>query len=153
MAGAPAYRYDYDRAETWQQREASPRVRAVPSRGPVEQLDPRWKVFASVVITVAIILAVACMVRVGLMTAAVSTSIEYAQIASDMNTARAAGSALEVQASNLSNPSYVKDYAKQRLGMAAPATIETMTLGEDVVVLDENGALSLSQSLAAVARG
>lgn len=153
MAGAPAYRYDYDYAEAWPLRKSSPQVRPVRSRGVVRRLDPRWVIFARVVVTVMLILAVAGVVKITLTNAAVNTSIEYAQVTADMNTARAMGSALEVQASNLSNPAYVKDYAKQHLGMTAPAVIETMRLGEDVVALDESGALSLSQSLAAVARG
>ena len=127
-------------------------VQPASARGFVEGLDPRWQVVARVVIAIAAILFVAACVRVQIVSATVQASQEYQQVAADIETARAQGSALEVQASNLSSPGYVKDYASQRLGMHAPATVETLTLGSDVVVVDEGGALSLSQSLAAVAR-
>lgn len=152
MAGAPAYRYDYDYGyETAQPRTYQAQVVPIPTRGVVQQLDPRWFVLARVILAVAIILAVAGVIRVQLTTATVDAAVQYEQVTQDINIARAAGSDLEVQAANLSNPAYVKEYAAKHLDMHAPALVETMTLGADVVAVDETGSLSLSQSLAAVA--
>ena len=153
MAGAPAYRYDnYGYAEAQPRPERRPDISVIPGRGRAVQVDPRVFVILRVLVAVAVILAVAGAVRVHFMSAAVEASVAYEEIAMDVNTARAEGSALEVQASNLSNPAYVRDYAKTKLNMSAPATVETMTLGEDVVAVDESGTLSLSGSIAAVAR-
>jgi cell division protein FtsB len=152
MAGAPAYRYDnYDYAEA-QPRTRRPDISVIPGRGPLPQVDPRIFVLLRVLAAVVLILAVAGIARLQFTNAAVAQSMTHEELAMDVNSARATGSALEVQASNLSNPAYVRDYAANKLGMAAPATVETIALGEDVVVVDENGALSLSGSLAAVAR-
>lgn len=158
MAGAPAYRYDYDydydSAYPYEGEVAGrerARFTAVPSRGFVEQLDPRWYILARVILALVVIFAIAGVIRIEITSAALAASVEYEQVTTDITAARAEGSALEVQAANLSNPAYVKDYAAHQLGMVAPTTVETLTLAPDVVVTDESGALSLSQSLAAVA--
>ena len=152
MAGAPAYRYDhFDYAEA-QPRTRRPDITVIPGRGPLPQVDPRVFVVLRVIAAIVLLLAVAGVARLQFTNAAVAQSIAHEELAMDVNTARAEGSALEVQASNLSNPAYVRDYAANKLGMAAPVTVETIALGEDVVVVDEGGALSLSGSLAAVAR-
>ena len=153
MAGAPAYRYDnFDYAEAQPRTMRRPDISVIPGRGPLPQVDPRVFVVLRVLLAVVLILSVAFVARLQLTNAAVAQSIAHEEMAMDMNTARATASALEVQASNLSNPAYVRDYAANKLGMAAPLTVETIALGEDVVVVDEGGALSLSGSLAAVAR-
>lgn len=150
MAGQAAYRYNYAPQPRYQER---PAVSPVPARGPVTQLDPRYLAFARIAIVLVVLFTLVGLVRVGFASAAVSSAIEYEQVTTDIDAARAAGSALEVQVANLSNPSYVRDYATQKLGMAAPEMVETITLGQDVVALDEAGQLSLSQSLAAASRG
>ena len=154
MAGAPAYRYeayDYDYAEQ-PRYTRRPDITVIPGSGPAAHVDPRIFVALRVIAAVVVILAIAGAVRLSFDAATVSASVSYEELAMDVNSARAEGSALEVQASNLSNPAYVRDYAANKLGMSAPVMVETMTLGEDVVVVDEGGALSLSGSLAAVAR-
>ena len=155
MAGAPAYRYDnydYDYAQAQPRTNSRPDIYVIPGRGPAAKIDPRVFVALRVLVAMVLILMIAFVARIQLVNAAVAESITYDELAMDVNTARATGSALEVQASNLSNPAYVRDYAAKKLGMAAPTTVETIALGEDVVVVDEGGALSLSGSLAAVAR-
>lgn len=153
MAAAPAYRYDYDYDYGYPAAQPRPyraQVAPVPSRGLVQRLDPRWYTVARVLVVIAVIFALAGAIRIQLNTAALAASTEYEQVAESINVARAQGSELEVQTANLSNPAYVKEYAAQHLSMAAPATVETMTLGADVVAVDESGQLSLSRSLAAV---
>jgi len=153
VAGAPAYRYDsYEYAEAQPRANRRPDITVIPGSGPASRIDPRVFVAIRVIVAVVLILAVAAVVRLQFYSAAVNASVAYEELSMDVNSARAEGSALEVQASNLSNPAYVRDYAANKLGMAAPATVETMVLGEDVVAVDADGALSLSKSLAAVAR-
>ena len=155
MAGEPAYRYDsynYGTSAPAPRHQQRPRISVIPGRGPEPSLDPRVHVLVRVVVTIALILAVAGLVRVGLASAAVSANITYDNLTMEVNAARAESGELEVQASNLSNPAYVREYAASKLGMEAPATVETITLGSDVVVVNADGDLSLSGSLAAVAQ-
>lgn len=154
-SAAPAYRYDYSRgAYAYPQPDQRPRVRVVPGRrGQVETLDPRLVKAAKVAIIVMIAFAILGFARVALSATAVTTSIEAEQISSQVDSARAAGNVLEVQESALSNPTYVKNYATNELGMSAPASVETIALGADEVAVDENGSLSLSKSLAVAAQG
>ena len=151
MAGAPAYRYD-NYAQTSPQPEYRPRISVIPGRGPAPRVDSRVFVLLRVAVAVLVILGIAGVARIYFIGEAVTASVANQELSMDVNAARAQGSALEVQASNLSNPTYVRDYAANKLKMQAPATVETMQLGEDVVVVDADGALSLSGSLAAVAR-
>lgn len=154
MAGAPAYRYDnYGYAEAQPRPERRPDISVIPGRGSAPQVDPRVFVLLRVFVAMVLILAIAGIVKIELGSAAVAASVTHDELAMDVNTARAEGSALEVQASNLSNPAFVREYASTKLGMSAPLTVETMALGEDVVVVDADGDLSLSGSIAAVARG
>ncbi len=155
MAGEPAYRYDsynYGTSAPAPRHQQRPRISVIPGRGPEPSLDPRVHVLVRVVVAIALILAVAGLVRVGLASAAVSANITYDNLTMEVNAARAESGELEVQASNLSNPAYVREYAASKLGMEAPATVETITLGSDVVVVNADGDLSLSGSLAAVAQ-
>lgn len=164
MAGAPAYRYDTRRYDSYRYRtygtaapkpapERRPDITVIPGRAPRPSLDPRIHVVIRVIVAVTVILMLAGLLRVGFASAATTANIAHEELSMQVNAARAEGGELEVQASNLSNPAYVREYASSKLGMQAPLTVETMTLGEDVVVVDEDGALSLSGSLAAVARG
>ena len=154
MAGAPAYRFDtYGNTAAQPRPERRPDISVIPGRGPLQTIDPRWKVVLRVCVAVILILAIGAFVRLEFGAAATSASITHDELELDLNTARAEGSSLEVQASNLSNPAYVREYASSKLGMSAPVVVETMTLGEDVVAVDDSGALSLSGSVAAVGRG
>lgn len=153
MAGAPAYRYDnYDYAEARPNPQYRPDISVIPGRGPLPRVDSRVFVLLRVAVAVLVILGIAGVARLYFIGEAVTASVTHEALAMDVNTARAEGSALEVQASNLSNPAYVRDYAASKLKMSAPVMVETMELGEDVVVVDADGDLSLSGSLAAVAR-
>lgn len=145
--------YNYGTAAPQLRPERRPDISVIPGRGAQPALDPRVRVLLRVVVAIALILAVAGVVRVGFTNAAVAANIANEELSMDVNAARAEAGELEVQASNLSNPAYVREYASTKLGMQAPETVETLTLGEDVVVTDGDGALSLSGSLAAVARG
>ena len=104
------------------------------------------KIAAIVFVVVA---AIAC-VRVGLASASISTCIESESISANIESARSAGSDLEVQRSFLSNTSHVRVAATQ-LGMAEPVAATTITLAPDIVAVDAAGNLSLSGSMSAIA--
>ena len=89
-------------------------------------------------------------VRIGLMSATISTTMQSSELTSQISDARSSGAALEVSQSTLSNPTKVKQQAN-KLGMAAPETTGVIDLGKDVVATDESGALSLSKSVAIAA--
>ena len=59
---------------------------------------------------------------------------------------------LEVEKSTASNPTNLKKAAK-KLGMTNPTYTETLELEDDVVAYDEEGELSLSDSLAVASEG
>jgi hypothetical protein len=103
---------------------------------------------AAIVIAV---FAVLCFARIALTSATVATMIESDSISTQIEEARATGVSLEMEQSVLTSPSAIKGAVK-RLGMAAPGEVGTIELEKDVVALDEEGNLSLSDSLKNVAR-
>ena len=84
--------------------------------------------------------------RLGLAAATVTTSMQSQELSSQIDDARATGSSLEVTQSLLSNSSRVRSQA-EKLGMAAPAEVGTITMPEDVVSTNDDGSLSLSRSV------
>ncbi|MGI6591188.1 MAG: cell division protein FtsL [Eggerthellaceae bacterium] len=120
-------------------------------RHQVETLDGRLIAFAKIGLAVLLAFAVLGCVRVGLTSLAVSSSIATSQIESNIDTAKAEGTALEVEQSKLTNPSAVKK-AAAKMGMTTPVSTETLKLSADVVATDDEGNLSLSKSLAVAAK-
>lgn len=102
-----------------------------------------------IIVVIAVVAVIAC-VRVGFTAASVGTCMDSEALSAQIETARSAGSDLEVQRSYLSNTSHVRVAATQ-LGMGAPAASMTITLDPDVVAVDAAGNLSLSGSMAAIA--
>ena len=95
---------------------------------------------------VLVVVAVLSFVRIALTNAAVATLIESDTLSAQIEEARASGVSLEMEQSVLTSPTSLKSAVK-RLGMSAPAEVGTIVLDPDVVVLDEEGSLSLSASL------
>lgn len=150
MSAQPAYAAYPERAP---QRSPRPRIRVVPGQGtrPQPSTQPSAVVtLAKVAVIVAILLTCVAFVRVGLTAATVSTAMESQNLSSQIDDARATGASLEVSQSLLSNPSRVRQEA-ERLGMAAPTEVGTIVMPVDVVQTDDDGALSLSKSVAAAA--
>lgn len=147
MAGAaPAYSYNYP--ERIPARPQRPAVRVVPGQKPrtSTQSAPSSVVTLAKAITVVLVVAtLLCCARIAIGSITVSTSMQAQELNSQIDAARAGGSALEVQQSSLSNPTRVKTEA-HLLKMAAPGTTVTLDLGTDVVATDEAGNLSLSKS-------
>ena len=103
---------------------------------------------AAIVIAV---IAVLCFARIALTSAAVATMIESDTLSSQIEEARATGVSLEMEQSVLTSPSAIKGAVK-RLGMIDPGEVDVIELGQDVVALDKNGNLSLSDSVKNVVR-
>ena len=149
MGAAPAYSYYPERAPERAPRE---RISVVPGRGTRTQTPtlPSSVVFlAKVAAVVLLVVSIVGFVRIGLMSATISTTMQSSELTSQISDARSSGAALEVSQSTLSNPK-VKQQAN-KLGMAAPETTGVIDLGKDVVATDESGALSLSKSVAIAA--
>lgn len=150
MSAQPAYSRNFERAPERAPRR--PRIEVVPGRkNQVETLSPAIVRLAKCVAVALVVLTLVGFARIGLVAAAVSVEQESKSYDTLIDTARSEGSSLEVAQSTLSNPSRIKSEASA-LGMSAPETSSKIFLSADVVVTDEAGNLSLSQSLAQAAR-
>ncbi len=148
MGAQPAYSHYPERVYE-RPAERTPRIRVVPGTGPAAAPSalPSSVVFlAKVAAVVLVVLALVGVTRVTLASAAVGASIQAQELSSAIEDARDVGSQLEVEQSSLSNPSRVKSEATA-MGMSAPAETTMVNLEQDVVSIDEEGNLSLSQSL------
>lgn len=105
---------------------------------------------ARIAVAVALVVAAVCCVRVGLSAASVTSSIAVDDLGSRIEDARSYGSDLEVQQSRLSNSEHIRVEA-ENLGMVPPVGTQAVVLSPDVVVVDEEGNLSLAGSVAAIA--
>ena len=158
MSAAPAYDLSYfqpapvapTRPQPVAPRHPHPDVRftanpdAAPGTAPVVLV-------ARIAAAVLVLLAALSLGRLALTSATVATAIENQGIETQIDTARTEGSTLEISQSKLSAPNRIKSEAKA-LGMAAPSSAMMIDLSGDVVVTDQQGNLSLSGSVAAVAQ-
>lgn len=101
---------------------------------------------AKLAAVVLVLVAALSFARIALTNAAVTTMIESDALSAQIAEARSSGVSLEMEQSVLSSKSALNGAVK-RLGMAAPATIGSITLDPDVVALDAQGNLSLSGSV------
>ena len=153
---APAYDYGRTARAAVPQRNRAVRPQRRPDssvvpgqrRGAAQQTLPQNTVmiFATVAFAM-LVVALACILRVGFAAGAASTIVSTQITSAQLSQERSASSVLEVQSTQLSNPERVKAEAT-KLGMMAPAETQTLILGEDVVAVGQDGALSLGQSLA-----
>lgn len=93
-----------------------------------------------------VFVAALCFARIALTNAAVTTLIESDEISAQISAARSSGVGLEMEQSVLSSNSAL-NAAMKRLHMAAPAEVGTLALEPDVVAVDANGVLSLSDTV------
>lgn len=150
MGAAPAYSYYPERAPERAPRE---RISVVPGRGTRTSTPtlPSGVVFlAKAAAVVLVVVALVGFARITLSAAAVTTSMQTQELKNNISAARSDGASLEVSQSLLSNPTHVKQQATG-LKMSAPETVGVIELEKDIVVTDENGALSLSKSVAVAA--
>ena len=85
--------------------------------------------------------------RLGLQSLTVGVMMENDQVNEQIEQVRTESVNLEVEKSTAGNPTNLKKEAT-KLGMGNPYYTETLELEEDVVAYDEDGKLSLSDSLA-----
>ena len=153
--GTSAYRLDafpaYEPAPRAQQRRAD--VRAMRTNGPDQAASqtPLIVTAARLAIVALVVIAILGLVRIALTSATVATLIESDSLSAQIEEARTTGTSLEMQQSVLSSPSNIKSAIK-RLGMTAPGEAEVITLEPDVVAVDAQGTLSLSDSVKNVVR-
>lgn len=103
------------------------------------------------IIVLAVVAAIFAAIHVVLDSESVSLSVQAQTVSDNLIDARHEGSLLEVEVSTLSNPTRIQEEA-QELGMISPDTATVILLGEDVVVTNDQGDLSLAGSLKVVAR-
>lgn len=105
-------------------------------------IAPAYKVFA-------VVLAFALMLGVMAVSLIAGNSVEMQKAEatqSQISEAREEAHALEVKLGALSNPTRVKGEA-ENLGMTSASDVVKINLSKDVVVVDDNGSLSLAGSL------
>jgi cell division protein FtsL len=122
-------------------------IRAIRTGGATEKSStPLLITAAKMAAIVLVVVAVLAFARIALTSATVTTLIESDAISTQIQTARSTGVSLEMEQSVLANSSAIKASAK-KLGMAAPGEIGVIALTPDVVAVDANGDLSLSDSV------
>lgn len=149
-SGTSAYRLDAFPLYEPQERERAQRadVRAVRTGGSarVNETTSLLITIAKLAAVVLVVVAALSLARVALTSAAVATMIESDSLSAQIEDARASGVSLEMQQSVLSSPTAIKQAVK-RLGMIAPAEVGTIELDPDIVALNDQGELSLSESV------
>ena len=148
MASAqPAYRmFAYPEYAPERARRAN--VRVLPGRVPrtSETAAPSIATIARAIAVVLVFAAVLAFARIALTSATVSTLIESDTLSSEISEARSFGTSLEMQQSVLTSKQAL-DSAVKRLGMVPVYDIQTISLGADVVAVDTQGNLSLSDTV------
>ena len=109
--------------------------------------------FVVVAVAVAAFFVVAALfaaAHVWLDSASVSLSMQSQTVHTELSAIRHEGSLLEVEVSALSNPTRIQE-AANAMGMISPANATIVKLGEDVVVTNAAGNLSLAGSAKVIA--
>lgn len=143
--GNLAYRLDASPAYAPEGRR--PDVRAI--RGGSHAASPQPSLLATAAKMAAVFIVVVAalsFVRIMLTSEAVTTMIESDALSTRITEARAAGTALEMEQSVLSNPAAVKEQAG-KMAMAAPAETGSIALTPDVVDIENGDRLSLSGTI------
>ena len=158
MAGLPAYQYNHGsaapRRNPYQSPKSAPRIKVVPGTGRqrYQALSPQMRFAISLIAALLIsFLCIGC-ARVFIASEAYGVASQASQLRSDISQARSEQEALAVEKSSIANPITLRNDAQERLHMSAPTKSEAIVLPEDVVITDGAGNLSLSGSVAQVAR-
>lgn len=144
MSAQPAY--SYSAPESTPSLPLSPKVHVTPGKKAQEAPGIKPSSLIAIFATVLVVFALISCMRVYFTSQAVLSSQESAQWETTIQNARSVGAQLEVSRSNLSDPERINLQAVD-LGMVVPEEIGTIVMEDDVVVLDDSGALSLSGSL------
>ena len=152
-----AYKYDsldYAYASPAKKREEERRVGVIPGgahgRAPEKSTIHQVAIKAVKATVVAVIVFAGIgFGRITLSSLTVGEAIEAREISMHLETMRSTISDLEVAQSSLSNPVRIKTAAAE-LGMSSPSSVAVIDISGDVVVTDEEGNLSLSDSIRAL---
>lgn len=139
--------YRLDASPDYAPRAQRPEVRAI--RGGSHAASPQPSLLATAAKMAAVFIVVVAalsFVRIMLTSEAVTTMIKSDALSTQITAARAAGTALEMEQSVLSNPAAVKEQAG-KMAMAAPAETGSIALAPDVVDIENGDTLSLSGTI------
>lgn len=157
MAGAPAYSYTHMSTAPARHPNEAPKTRpaitVVPGRKHQNRPDitPAIRtccIIAGVIMACFLVLGFA---RVGIAASAYEVASQASDMRANISDARSVQEALAVEKSSVANPITLRAEAADRLHMSAPQTVGTLSLPADVVVYDQAGNISLTQSIASVA--
>ncbi len=104
------------------------------------------RIIATMVAIIIIVATVASFASISLTNSAFVTMMENDAISSQILIEKSNGVSLEMEQTVLSSPSAIKDSAK-KMAMSAPAQSEVFALDPDIVAYDNEGDLSLSQTV------
>lgn len=105
---------------------------------------------AKATIAVILVLSAIGFGRIAFASATVSEALQAREINRNLIDMRSSINDMHVEESSLSNPVRIKNEAKA-LNMSTPSTIHVVDITGDLVIVGENGKLSLTKTLAAVA--
>ncbi len=158
LAYDPAYDPDYDPVYDpaySPERYPQPDISVVPGAGAepaTHTLSPNVVLAARIAVVVFIAFALIGVVQVTLSSSSIAVGIEAQEYSNQLDAARSQTGELEVTLASLSNPTRIKSEATA-LGMSGAETTTVIDLTDDIVMTDETGALSLSESVAALTTG
>lgn len=113
-------------------------------------LSPVFISFAKICTVIVCFVAIVSFVRIGLTSTSITNGISSANLSKQIESELVTKNSLEVQNSTIGNSSKIRESA-EKLGMITPTTIETIKLDKDIVAKDDNGNVSLVESLKRVA--
>ena len=148
---SPAYKLDNSKSSS--SKKHAPDVRVVRGNrsGQSTMLHYSTKSIIKIVIAILLSMLVVGFIRIGLVSATVSTSLKNGSISSQIEELKASSSDLEVKQSSLTNPDVIKQRALS-MGMSAPEQTQVVTLPADAVATNDKGELSLSAGMAVAAQ-
>lgn len=152
--GSVAYKQEVYEREDWapvEKREPTRRVDVIPggAKSHAKETSPAHAFalkVAKVTVALAVTFAAVGIGRVTLSAATVAEALEAREVKNMLEDARSSINQLEVMQSSLSNPTRIKTEAAA-LGMASATDSVVLDLSGDVVATDDDGNLSLSDSL------
>lgn len=154
MAGAAAHAYPYVQPRWRTETPARPDFRVLPGRGAsvAERIgaSPLFFTVLKVVVAAVLFIAAVGVCRVALTAATVETMISSDQLTSQISSARSQGSELEVKVTTLANPTRIKAYASEHLGMAVATSTSYIDLASGALATDSEGNLSLAGTISTI---
>ena len=151
MSAVRAYDFD-DMHESRVSGLGAQRVRVIKPRRLENTISKRFTKFARIAILVGLFLGAILFARLGLQAATIGVMSQSDEVEAQIGQVRTDSVNLEVEKSTASNHTNLKKAAK-KLGMTNPTYTETLELEDDIVAYDEEGELSLSDSLAVASEG